>query len=292
MADTRNDLFVGSSSEFLKLSWDPAKVIQEKLDGRRLLDGSVLSVNIWRDWFQEHPGLETFQILDLAAKTAEWAVLIFRSDDLRRSVAQGSIQTATVRDNVLFELGLFYGYLGTQRVFILEQVETSGRAARVAGDIGGVQRLRFSSRSGFIGVLEAVGRAIDQRSTRFFTRWAPSSSLAIGYCEQALKPFVTRRRDHAGGRGSFRLETLIPFESFDNLEFSEVRQLFEGAGYQQVGPDGSFSGRPAMWVRKTRRQAHEAYYDIPTTLLTAKRVIDNYLEAHATPDEMSRLGDC
>jgi Predicted nucleotide-binding protein containing TIR-like domain len=292
MADTRNDVFVGSSSEFLKLRWNPERVIRDELSGYSLPDDlGKLAVNIWRDWFKEHPNFETFQILDLAAKTSEWAILIFRPDDLLRIMRKGSIQMATVRDNVLFELGLFYGYLGAQRVFILEQeVKAGNRRSHVASDIGGINRLRFSEKASFVEALKVVRETIFRRSTMFFARWAPSSSLAIGYYEQALRTFIEGRRDAGTAKGwpSFTLETLVPSDTFMRLGFSEVRQLFEGAGYEQVGSDGSLKGRPSMWVRKAC-QTHVKYFDIPTTLLTAQRVIESYLGTHATEDEKSRL---
>jgi hypothetical protein len=288
MIDTQNDLFVGSSSEFLNLSWKPGKIIEQALHSKSLADGSTLSVNLWNDWFQKHPGMEGFQILDLAAKTTEWAVMIFSQDDLRRTLGD-LIEKATVRDNVLFELGLFYGHLGPQRVFILEQESVNSSAVRIAGDINGIQRIRFRDKKSFIVALNDVRTSIELRSKTFFARWAPSSTLALGYIEQALKPFIKKRRDAGAGRRSFEVEVLVPHNSFDGTDFDHVRQVFEAANCVQVGPDGALAGRPALWSFKCESGLSAKYFDIPTTLLTSKKVIESYMTTHATKSEVSRL---
>jgi len=73
------DVFVGCSSQFLKLPWKPSprEIITKALEGRVLADGSTLHVNVWDDWSKRHAGFEIFGMLDLAAKTHEWGVVIF-----------------------------------------------------------------------------------------------------------------------------------------------------------------------------------------------------------------------
>ncbi len=293
--DTANDVFVGSSSEFLKLPWDPRGVVRTTVGGHSLPDGSRLNVNVWTDWFEDHPTMEIFRSLDLAAKTSEWAIFVFRADDLRRRLRAKSIGVATVRDNVLFELGLFFGYLGTQRVFILEE-EKNSHKVKVAGDIDGIQRYRFSDHRSFERVLKKVCKKIEERSQIPFLRWVPAASLAIGYCSQGLRPFVEQRRSigrqRPGATSRFKVEVLVPTKSFAGLAFSDVRARFEGAGYRQLTPGGSSKGRPAMWVRrssKTPKPAVETYYDIPTTLFTIQKVISGYLGDTATPREVEQL---
>ena len=125
------DVFVGCSSQFLKLQWKPSprEIITKALEGRVLADGCKLHVNVWDDWSKRHAGFEIFGMLDLAAKTHEWGVVIFRTDDLTRRVGD-LIEKGAVRDNVLFETGLFYGHLGSKRVFILEE---KGRGKALKG---------------------------------------------------------------------------------------------------------------------------------------------------------------
>src|SRR5262249_12596140 len=65
------DVFVGCSSQFLKLPWKPSprEIITKAFESRVLADGSTLHVNIWDDWSKRHAGFEIFGMLDLAAKT-------------------------------------------------------------------------------------------------------------------------------------------------------------------------------------------------------------------------------
>lgn len=290
MQDTPNDVFVGSSSEFLAKNKQFAPLLKE------IFSKSVdppLNVNLWGDWFEGHIGAETYQILDLAAKTSEWAILVFSQDDLRQTVAESLKKVAdakaqstkaTVRDNVLFELGLFYGHIGTKRVFILEQV-AKGDASHVAGDIRGIQRLRFSDKKSLEAALHRIVDLIRDRSTDFVPRWAPASSLAIGYYEQAIKPFVEKRREHEAKLGPFVVEVLVPHNSFHGLDIPNVRHVF-GAACEQTDATGGAEGRPMLWAFKGKR---DVYFDIPTTLLTADRVIEAYMKDNASSAEKERM---
>ncbi len=271
--------------------------MRDILDSWQLPDGSSLNVNIWPDWFEAHPGMETFQSLDLAAKTAEWAILVFSADDLRRRLSLPSFQEATVRDNVLFELGLFYGYLGADRVFILEQAKRSRRKVRIASDIHGIQRYQFSDEETFRAVLRKTREKIDERSKKPFLRWVPAASLAMGYLYQALIPFIEQRRQFRRQMGTgrvspFKVEVLIPTRSFEGMSFGDVRARFEDAGYKQVTPDGRASGgRPAMWVPHSTKGACAipTFFDIPTTLFTVQKVVREYLSSTAEAREVEQL---
>jgi len=291
MQDTPNDVFVGSSSEFLAKNKHFVPLLKEVLSKAEL--DPPLRANLWGDWFEGHIGAETYQILDLAAKTCEWAILVFSQDDLRLTVAESlkKVEDAkaqntkvTVRDNVLFELGLFYGHIGTKRVFILEQV-AKGEASHVAGDIRGIQRLRFSDKKSLEAALNRIVELIRERSADFLPRWAPASSLAIGYYEQAIRPFVEKRREHEAKLGPFIVELLVPHNSFHGLDIANVRHVF-GAACEQTDATGGAEGRPMLWTFKGKR---DVYFDIPTTLLTAERVIDGYLNNTATATEKGRM---
>lgn len=283
MQDSSNDVFVGSSSEFLKQHPDLVSTM-ESIFGEAKSLRYPLTVNLWEDWFDSHPGLETFQILDLAAKTTEWAILIFSQDDLRRTFGD-AIEKSTVRDNVLFELGLFYGHIGTKKVFILEQV-AQGVDVRVAGDISGIQRLRFSDIESLKGALRRVTKTIEERSSDFVARWAPASSLAIGYFEQAIKPFLEKRREQHASMGQFVVKILVPRQSLQGLDVPNIRYLFESAGCKQVDAKGGAEARPMLWAFEHQ---NDRYFDVPTTLLTAERVIESYMANNASFNERGRL---
>src|SRR4051794_10210913 len=90
-------LFVGSSSEALPV----ARVLEELLER----DATVIP---WTaDVFE--PGGTTIESLLTELERADFAVLIFAPDD---QVLSRQAEHLSVRDNVLFEAGLFMGRLG------------------------------------------------------------------------------------------------------------------------------------------------------------------------------------
>ncbi|GAA3385047.1 TIR domain-containing protein [Cryptosporangium minutisporangium] len=100
----RPRVFIGSSSEALKI----CHAIQHELE-------QDFDVTVWdQDVFRLTRGALDSLLTALDASDA--GVFVLRPDDSTES--RGSVQP-TVRDNVLFELGLFLGRLGPERTFML-----------------------------------------------------------------------------------------------------------------------------------------------------------------------------
>jgi hypothetical protein len=247
---------------------------------------------VWDDWSKNRTGIELFSVLDLAAKTHEWAILVFRADDLSRRVGD-LVEQAIVRDNVLFETGLFYGHIGPKRVFILEEASPDSEF-KIASDLYGMLRLKFDSPKVFADQLKTVLKIMRERSTQPYPRWTPASSLAIGYFTQLIEQFINKRIDKFGADRLFKLEVLLPTDDFRGLKGSDVFRMFKGLDFVQIGPEGTPDGRPAFWVKKEPEGSHEPtvpriYFDVPTTLSTVEAVITTYLGEKATPTEMKDL---
>lgn len=97
-------LFIASSSEFLDL----ASAMQESLE-------YVAEVTVWnQDVFK----LSRYNIESLleSLEASDFGVFIFTPQDV---INIRGTEKLTVRDNVLFELGLFIGKLGRERCFIV-----------------------------------------------------------------------------------------------------------------------------------------------------------------------------
>lgn len=97
-------LFIASSSESLDL----ASAMQENLE-------HVAEVTVWsQDVFK----LSRYNIESLidALETSDFGVFIFEPQDITNIRGTDKL---TVRDNVLFELGMFIGKLGRERCFIV-----------------------------------------------------------------------------------------------------------------------------------------------------------------------------
>lgn len=97
-------IFIASSVESL----DVADAINVNLDHQA-------EVTVWKNGFR----LSTSNIDSLVEKasTVDFAIFVFTPDDVTKIRDQ---EKHVVRDNVLFELGLFVGTLGKQRCFILK----------------------------------------------------------------------------------------------------------------------------------------------------------------------------
>jgi hypothetical protein len=147
-------IFIGSSAEGL----DAAKALQANLD-------YVAESQIW------HQGLfglseGTLESLVQALPRFDFAILTLTPDDL--STSRGNEQKAP-RDNVLFELGLFIGALGRERVFIV--VDRTANL-KLPSDLAGITPAAYQPPiSGNLqSALGAACTAIEQKVKRLGVR--------------------------------------------------------------------------------------------------------------------------
>lgn len=119
--NNRPRVFIASSSEGLHV----AEAVNIKLE-------QDARVKQWDNAFD----LSSVTIMSLIAraKDTDFAVFVFHRDD--RANIRGT-DYSVVRDNVLFELGLFIGALGMDRCFVLTPKSTEG-AFRLPTDLAGV----------------------------------------------------------------------------------------------------------------------------------------------------------
>lgn len=114
-------LFVASSSEALSV----AEAVVIRLE-------QTAQVKLWDNAFD----LSTLTLPSLLARTKEtdFAVFVFHKDD--KTIIRGNAYS-TVRDNVLFELGLFVGALGIEHCFVLFP-RSAELAFRLPSDLAGL----------------------------------------------------------------------------------------------------------------------------------------------------------
>ena len=125
MAEPR--VFIGSSSEQL----ETARAVKQCL-------GSDVEAVVW-----DEAGFalneSTFGALTKMAERFDFAVFVFDADDvaqIRRT------EVRTVRDNVVFELGLFIGRLGRGRAFWISAAGTA--APHLPTDLAGITHLTYN----------------------------------------------------------------------------------------------------------------------------------------------------
>jgi Predicted nucleotide-binding protein containing TIR-like domain len=118
-------VFVGSSSEF-----EDHAVAMKKI----LEDNDTLSVTYWKDltW----AGSQTiFDVLTEAAaeKQFDFAVFVLSPDDVQTMRGESA---SVPRANVIFEIGLFTGALGRDRVFL---IAPGKQELKLPSDMGGIR---------------------------------------------------------------------------------------------------------------------------------------------------------
>lgn len=136
---THPRLFIASSEEGL----DYAYAIQKNLD-------DDADVTVW-----------TQGIFDLSASTVEslisalekfdFAIFVFATDDVLRIRKK---KFAAVRDNVVFELGLFMGKLGRDRTFIAVPKSSD---LRIPTDLAGITPGKFNQKRNDGNLVAALG---------------------------------------------------------------------------------------------------------------------------------------
>jgi predicted nucleotide-binding protein len=160
----RPRVFVGSSVENL----DTAYAIQENLDHRA-------DVTVWHQGLFELSAT-TIEGLVRALGKFDFAIFVFAPDD---TVRIRRTKYNSVRDNVLFELGLFVGRLGRERTFIFLPRDTPD--LRLPTDLLGVTPATYRAQRADGNLLAALGPACNA-AFRSFTR------LGV------IKPHTDRRR--------------------------------------------------------------------------------------------------
>jgi Predicted nucleotide-binding protein containing TIR-like domain len=120
-------LFIGSSSERLPIARGLKQILTECAD-----------VTVWNEAPEFGVGESILNSLIKVGEVYDFALLVFGQDD---STMMGGVELPTVRDNVLFELGLFMGHMGTGRAFWLSP--KGSKAPHLPSDLGGIIHLAF-----------------------------------------------------------------------------------------------------------------------------------------------------
>lgn len=120
-------LFIGSSTERLPIAYGLKQILIDCAD-----------VTVWKDAPEFVMGESILDGLIKAGEVYDFALLVFGQDDC---TMMGGEKILTVRDNVIFELGLFMGHMGTGRAFWLSP--KGSKAPHLSSDLDGIVHLRF-----------------------------------------------------------------------------------------------------------------------------------------------------
>ena len=173
-------VFVGSSTEQLRWS----RAIQLELD-------NDAEVTVWPQGVFK-PSRSEMSSLIAEARRCDFAIFVFGPDDI---ALMRSSQHAVVRDNVIFEIGLFIGRLGRERVFIVSQRNSD---LKIPTDLLGIKSIQYKA--------GAVGGGFDAllTSTRPAFRELESRMKEIGCLPPPAPPVKMSRYGMLGYSDSVR----------------------------------------------------------------------------------------
>ncbi|VWX61582.1 conserved hypothetical protein [Burkholderiales bacterium 8X] len=298
--DNRPTVFIGSSSEGLAI----AETIKKKF-------GSKAVVDIWNGGQVFGQGSAYLESLLTASSLYEFAILIFTSDDTTTSRDQTH---ASVRDNVLFEYGLFLGRLGPKRSYALVQ-----DTLRIPSDLLGIHFNRFKLTSegkldrSFARTSNAIVNEILRRhaNTVEFSQ-LPSTALAIGYFENFLSRVLDQldnyqpltiqlaNQDKSPTQvryKTFTLNIIIP-DDLKLVELTTLKSLIKGLKQVTVTSDPGSSGAlrdfPFYIQSKlgSNDSDHLELFDVPTTMKSARRAIQKiFPSTHIGKDDKHLLAE-
>lgn len=120
-------LFIGSSTERLPIAYGLKQILTDCAD-----------VTVWNEAPEFAMGESILNGLIKVGEVYDFALLVFGQDD---STMMGGEKISTVRDNVLFELGLFMGHMGRDRAFWLSP--KGSKAPHLSSDLDGIIHLKF-----------------------------------------------------------------------------------------------------------------------------------------------------
>jgi CAP12/Pycsar effector protein, TIR domain len=276
-------VFVGSSTEQLRWS----RAIQLELD-------NDAEVTVWPQGVFK-PSRSEMNSLVAEARRCDFAIFVFGPDDI---ALMRSSQHAVVRDNVIFELGLFVGELGQERCFIFMP---RGEILHLPSDLVGMAPISFEPRRSDGNWQAAVGPACHQVRTSIQ--------------ETGLRPrfpfsnYIEANRDFSLARHAeppawhMRTRTAIkhfPILGYLSLGGGRIRLL---SGNDWLGPEGALNEALELLRKQGTR------FDLRTILLhvdspwlkrdglrflnkTRQQVIEDFNAAHAAVEQWCVERNC
>jgi hypothetical protein len=267
-------LFIGSSSEELILAEKAKNILSTDFDvtiwNEKVWDSSVFKIN------------QNF-LSDLLKATLQfdYGILLGTNDDIVEYRGEIMVQP---RDNVLFELGLFTGRLGTSKcAFIID------KNIKLLSDFGGLSLALYEN-----GNEESFENAISQVKDFFKSspddeiNFFPSATLASVYIENLIVPTCRFLIENGGyeldGKKyrKYKLHILVPdrINQDVNLQFEKLKSSIEtkNVSFQ-------YAGRPRNISIDTQIIDETlVFIDFPTIISGINYAISNLL-----PNDFNRL---
>ncbi len=217
---------------------------------------------------------------------SDFAVLVLTPDDRTSS---RRVELLSPRDNVVFEIGLFFGRLGRKRCFLIEQHEAE---LKLPSDLGGVETAKFSRSPG-----QDIKAALESPCARIANAIRAAinelpSRPRLGENEQAIQSGIRKFGDRIMGAWWELIQEKgeAPALGWFTVQLDDVHNSvrFAGNAYNQDGV------RVARWRSAAASlQADRVVYVRECRRFDAKRETTAWLPglAEITFDESSEVID-
>jgi hypothetical protein len=267
-------IFIGSSSEELPFAELAKKQLSDEFD-----------VTVWNDnlWDSAVFRINQNFLSDLmkASLQFDFGILLGTADD---KVQYRGTEVLQPRDNVLFELGLFIGRLGTSKCAFMIDKEV-----KLPSDFQGITMARFSKKDlpSFASAVEQV-RFVFKASSETDVNFFPSATLAAVYFENLISPICR----HVVENGGFSVEDRLYAKCKINVIIPErinndVNVQFEKLKGAMSTKNVSFryAGRPRNITIDTQTSGDTLeFVDFPTIITGINYAISNLL-----PNDFTKL---
>lgn len=241
----KRKIFIGSSSEGHKV----AELIKNGINDQL---GDWITCETWKDGQVFSQNKNTLDCLVRASRRYDYGILVASKDDL--AIKRLRIFN-TMRDNVLFEAGLFLGSLGLQRAFLITSDNIS-----LPSDYLGVTVVKYNNKN-LTSKIDSIITEIVKTKRSFNLKSMPSSALAFGYFENFVKLFA---KQQYALKSDFNFKILVP-TNISDVEAQKARYISEYPSTETPG------GRPSAYEYINLKGC---FWDIPSTLNTIYHLID------------------
>ena len=264
-------IFIGSSKEGLK----EANYVKSRLEKDNF------EVFIWNDDIFK-PNKNTLETLLNVASLFDFGIMIATKDDFTES--RDDI-FETVRDNVVFEFGLFLGRLGENRAFALQE---SG--AKLPSDLLGITIPRFEKSDDYFSnhnlnkEIDNIIQIIKEKISLGELGLLPSTVLAIGYYDNFVATVCDALHSlpnlEFNGKEykDFIFNIVLPKDLDSDIK-RRAKVYFKRMDIKEVKIDTNGRSFPLfLQLDEESSEDRAVLYDMPTTLGGIDRAIEMYMK--------------
>jgi len=241
----KRKIFIGSSTEGHQVAEQIKNAINIQL-------GDWIECETWKDGKVFSQNRNTLDCLVRASRKYDYGILVASKDDIALKRLQFH---NTMRDNVLFEAGLFLGSLGLQRAFLITSDSIS-----LPSDYFGVTVIKYNKKN-IQSKIESIVTEISKTKGSFNLKPLPSAALAFGYYENFVQPFSKKQY---ALKSDFQCKILLP-KNISDIDAQKAKYISEHPSKETSG------GRPSAYEYNNE---NGSFWDIPTTLNTIYHLID------------------